>query len=460
MRLKIVFVTLVYDGMPFLRHHPTVFSKLKIPWEWHVVEGVAMLRHDTAWSLAQGGRIPPWAVKNSLSTDGTTEFLDGLKEKYPKKFFLYRKPQGKFWDGKIEMERAYLPALAEPCLLWEMSSDELWAPWQIEKIYGLFLENPHKNSAHFWCNFYIGPEAVISSRHGYSQDSNIEWHRVYRYQPGDAWLSHEPNVLIGRRPPWFRKVNVGSYCPFTHEETEAVGAVFDHFAYATREQVRFKETYYGYGGLLKKWSSLQRDVQYRSPRRLSQYFPWVHDHTTVSTPQAMGLKPLAREAGGKWYFRRHSKPALSALAGKQILLDGSWVAGAKLLLGQKVFGKVLDQWSRDGFARYIQVLESAGLEKTLPGLKIIRFSKLKYLSGPWAGFFLERICRRHRIDLMVLGSENKPLLTKYLNMQFHKRHRFSCKGRGTSTLHRFIPDASGIKSAKLFRRLFVDALMR
>jgi len=423
------------------------------------VEGLADLKQDTGWSVPRGGRLPYRDTGHTLSQDGSTEYLDHLSRILPSRVFVYRKPPGELWQGKVEMVRAPLQRCHDECLLWQVDVDEVWSSATIEKVIHLFQENPKKTSAFFWCNFFVGPNAVVSTRHGYAQNPTLEWLRVWRYRPGDFWASHEPPRLMRAR--WGRApVDVGRLCPLTHGETEAAGASFDHYAYATSNQVRFKEVYYGYRGLHQRWSRLQRDVRKRPPRPLAQYFPWVEDHTMVTTPEVMGLKPMARELRGKWNFRSSSRLAVSPLAGRQILLHENWMLAAEKGLGRARLLQVLKQWSKTGFSRYLRVLEGQKPGRAWLGLKSLRSSKARFFSGPLAGLFMERICRRHRIDLMVLGSENKPLLTKYLNMQFHKRHRFSCKGRGTSTLHRFIPDASGIKSAKLFRRLFVDALMR
>jgi len=59
--LPIHFFTIVLNGEPFIRHHIDEFAKLPFSWHWHIIEGVAELKHDTAWSVALGGRI----------TDGT-----------------------------------------------------------------------------------------------------------------------------------------------------------------------------------------------------------------------------------------------------------------------------------------------------------------------------------------------------------------------------------------------------
>jgi hypothetical protein len=52
--LPIHFFTIVLNGEPFIRYHEEVFRKLTVPWHWHVIEGVALLRHDTGWSVASG----------------------------------------------------------------------------------------------------------------------------------------------------------------------------------------------------------------------------------------------------------------------------------------------------------------------------------------------------------------------------------------------------------------------
>ena len=397
--LKTVFVTIVYNGMPFLRFLPEVFLKLKIPWEWHVVEGVALLRHDTAWSLAQGGKVPASAKKNSLSTDGTTQFLDRCKKEYPDKVFLHRKPGKEYWDGKIEMERSYIHMLTEPCVLWEISSDEVWAPWQIENVVRLFQENPRRSGAYFWCNFYVGSKAVVSSRNNYSQNPKVEWLRVYRYRPGDAWESHEPNVLVGKRTMFRKVVDVGAWRPFTHSETEAVGAVFDHYAYATRGQVRFKETYYGYRGATKGWDRLQRDVRKDRPLRLSDYFSWVQDGTSVSTPAAMGIRPIASCKNGRWTFTLQKKKPVSPPP--QLLIDGIAYQDPHHFGVYRVWNSLLQEWARTGFIRYVKVLDRA---KSFPDLAGVTRVGMR----PWSPkerfldrFRLRRLCIRHRADVFV-----------------------------------------------------------
>src|SRR5687767_5013444 len=50
--LPVHFFTIVLNGEPYVRHHVGQMKRLPFRWHWHVVEGVAELKHDTAWSLA------------------------------------------------------------------------------------------------------------------------------------------------------------------------------------------------------------------------------------------------------------------------------------------------------------------------------------------------------------------------------------------------------------------------
>jgi hypothetical protein len=124
--LPIHFFTIVLNGEPFIRYHEDVFRRLTVPWHWHVIEGVAALKHDTAWSVANGGHIPDGLHDRGRSNDGTTAYLDEVAQRFPANITIYRKPLGEFWDGKKEMVNAPLPGITEPCLLWQVDNDELW----------------------------------------------------------------------------------------------------------------------------------------------------------------------------------------------------------------------------------------------------------------------------------------------------------------------------------------------
>ena len=298
--LPVHFFTIVLNGQPFIRHHIDVFKKLPFQWYWHIVEGVAALKNDTAWSLQFGGRIENKFHRNGLSNDGTTEYLDSLAQENPGQIHIYRKPKGVFWDGKLEMVNAPLKNITEPCLLWQIDADELWTVEQVTTARQMFIDNPGKTAAYYFCHYFVGPDLITTTRDTYGNHSEYEWLRTWRYLPGDHWESHEPPRL--RRPSVSGPMkDIAALHPFSHAETEKQGLVFQHFAYATEAQVRFKENYFGYKGAVQGWKRLQR--QERFPVFLRNFFPWVTDETKVDRASALNLIPIAKkDPSGKWEF--------------------------------------------------------------------------------------------------------------------------------------------------------------
>jgi len=298
--LPMHFFTLVLNGRPFLEHHIKVFEQLPPPWHWHVIEGVAELNHDTAWSKKLGGQVTAALHRNGLSHDGTTEYLDELARKYPGNVTIYRKPAGAFWDGKLEMVNAPLARIQEPCLLWQIDSDELWTIDQLRAARDLFQAHPEKTAAFYSCHYFVGEKLVITTRNTYGNHADYEWIRTWRFTPGCRWAAHEPPRLCRPAGPG-RWVDLAGVNPFRQAETEAAGLTFQHFAYATPEQLQFKETYYGYAGALRQWRQLQNETAL--PVALKQHFSWVTDGAQVNTAESQGVVPLAtREASGAWRF--------------------------------------------------------------------------------------------------------------------------------------------------------------
>jgi hypothetical protein len=88
------------------------------------------------------------------------------------------------------------------------------------------------------------------------------------------WKTHAPPCLL-------REVELGDFQdvmtlhPFTQEETWKMGLVFDHLAYTTEEQLRFKEAYYGYQGATAAWKEM---LECSDPEIfVSHYFSWIQD---------------------------------------------------------------------------------------------------------------------------------------------------------------------------------------
>ena len=287
------FFTIVLNGQPYIRHHLEQLKKLPFDWHWHVIEGVADLKNDTAWSLRTGGHVPKKLHRFGRSIDGTTQYLDELASEMPHRVTVYRKQAGQLWQGKLEMVNAPIPRIAEAgseALLWQIDADELWTAEQLIAGRQMFLDQPEKTAARYWCRFFVGPNLAVATRSTYG-NAATEWLRTWRYRPGMQWMAHEPPVLaepIGNN----QARDVAVVNPFTQADAESKGLVFDHFAYARREQVQFKESYYGYADAVAKWEALQRASL---PAKLADYFHWVTDDAMVDRMEPSIAPPAEME---------------------------------------------------------------------------------------------------------------------------------------------------------------------
>lgn len=264
--LPIHFLTIALNGMPFLKLQWEILQTLDFDWCWHVVEGVAAHTNDTAWSIPNGGRIPPDFHCDGLSIDGTKEFLDHIAQLNPEKVRLYRRKG--FWDGKVEMCNRPLTAIGKEVLLWQLDCDEFWDAETIREVRYSFQSDKELMSAQFYCQFYVSPTHVLDNRGFYGNDPAQEWRRVWRFFPGDTWTAHEPPSLArnGTDLLAMKSLKVS--------DTWTRGWSFDHLAYVTAQQLRFKEQYYGYPAAEYGWRHLcavpeEHDV------RVGEFLRWV-----------------------------------------------------------------------------------------------------------------------------------------------------------------------------------------
>ncbi len=401
--LPVHFFTIVLNGEPFIRYHHDVFKALPFRWHWHVIEGAASLVQDTAWSVAAGGRLEDASHASGLSTDGTTGYLDGVAAADPDRVSVYRKPAGSLWNGKREMVSAPLPNIGEECLLWQVDADELWTADQISAVRRLFVEQPDRTAAYYWCDYFAAPEAVVATRYNYAADPDLEWLRTWRFQPGDRWLSHEPPRLV--RPRRLGVTELAKKRPFRHEETEEAGAVFQHFAYATEEQVRFKETYYGHSDALEGWRRLQAAVKAAGgPVRLGDFFPWVEDDTLVDDARRRHVLPLAEEReDGSWFFPDREARAQGETSGPKgtVVVDGVFFQHFQDTGIARVWRSYLRAWVKSGFARRVVFLDRGGVGPRIPGLPTRSVPTWRSDLSAVDALRLQRICDEEEAALFV-----------------------------------------------------------
>jgi ADP-heptose:LPS heptosyltransferase len=284
--LPVHFFTIVLNGMPFIERHIDELRKLPVPWHWHIVEGIAELMHDTKWSRSLGGRADASLHRNGLSIDGTTEYLDRLAAAEPDRITIYRPPRGESWQGKLAMVRAALVNIREECLLWEIDVDEFWSTEQIVRMQQRFLADPDRTAAFFLCHYFI-KNLVIATANTYGNNIDFEWLRVWHFKPGDFWASHEPPRLCRPLIGSDIAVDIAAINPFAHGETLNDDLVFRHFAYVVPEQLRFKETYYGYKNAVRQWEALPQG----GPVRLRDHLRWITDEATADDCEKYAIAP-------------------------------------------------------------------------------------------------------------------------------------------------------------------------
>lgn len=243
--MRVDILSVVCNGMPFIRHHLPVFQALKIPWHWHLYEGIA--RNPFA-----PGSITPDMHRNGLSVDGTTEYITDHLMWHPN-VTVHR--VGANWESLYLTARFQhmLSKVNEQTLAWEVDVDEYWTAAQIETMARMFDEQPAKTAAWFRCRLFVGPKRMLPrSDHGPGGRLSHEWKRAWRHRPGLVYAQHDPPTVLDENG-----ADVFAKNGFMHDETENAGLTFNHYAYVTEAQIRFKEQRYGFHGAMKEWKRLQ-----------------------------------------------------------------------------------------------------------------------------------------------------------------------------------------------------------
>lgn len=258
--MRLHFTTIVLNGMPWITLHYQQMVRLPFDWEWHISDGVCHPGHCTHCQI-----LPP-----GQSTDGTLEYLRMLS-RHDSRVKVWAKP---VWKGKIEAYNASLP-VREQVLLWQIDADELYTAQQFATVRNMFIAEQEKpldqrrNACRFFCDYFFGPDIRIITRGGFGNCS-YEWNRVWLIEPGMKFSQHEPPRITGLTERWIER-----------EETEAVGCVFVHMAYATRSQLELKAAYYDhkYRDAVANWEALQRNTVW--PTELHQFCKWVEPGVMV-----------------------------------------------------------------------------------------------------------------------------------------------------------------------------------
>lgn len=254
--MKRIAFTIVLNGMPYIKQQMEIIPKFFD--KWYIVEGATKPILDTSWCRPIHSKF---YSERFLSVDGTTEFLDNINIE---KIHIIRK--NGLWDGKVEMCNSFSFDM-QNCILMQFDVDEIWD----EKVLSEVLEYAEIDlSVHgmlFPCNYYVGPN-IYTDTYGCYGNYAVDWQRLWKLTKPTRWISHEPPRIHG--------CNLFTTQHFARER----GWVFDHYAYATPEQARFKENFYGYVNALENWHKLQNNTSF--PCKLRDYFHWVPDDSIVN----------------------------------------------------------------------------------------------------------------------------------------------------------------------------------
>ncbi|MBH8556283.1 FkbM family methyltransferase [Nostocaceae cyanobacterium CENA357] len=419
-RVPIHFFTIVLNGQPFIQYHIEVFKQLPFKWHWHIVEGVADFKHESIMFFQNGGCITDEVHNQGFSNDGTKEYLDELAKLYPENITVYRKSEGIFWDGHLEMVNAPLTNIHEECLLWQVDVDELWTLKQLCAAREMFINQPDKTAAFYWCWYFVGENLVISTRHCYAQNPKQEWLRTWKFKPGLVWACHSPPILV--EPlldnQW---IDIARINPFLHKETEKENLVFQHFSYVLAKQVRFKELYYGYKDGVSQWTALQQYNKF--PVLLGQFLGWVKDNTQVDTATSMGIVPIAQRelSSNNWKFLQLDEVKEKITHIKKstltIVIDGVFFQLYQTGIA-RVWKSLLEEWSNNGFAKHIVVLDRAGTAPKIPGIRYRTVEHYDYKNTNLDREMLQQVCDEEGVDLFISSYYTTPTTTPSVFMAY------------------------------------------
>jgi len=209
------------------------------------------------------------------SPDGTAECLDKLAACDPR-VIVKHQPD---WDGIISMNNACLPDY--PCLLMQMSIDEVWPVEAVDSAIRLFEAHPEKTAASVYCKLWMGQEIMVEERHWFGNECEENFRVLWRYEPGMTIVSYEPPLLSG------------NHTYFSRQEMWDNGVFFNHFQFVGEKQAKQKEEYYSQSnfglakmhvGIVDRWKALQTRENFPSP--INDVFPWAPQPTmAVKVPR-------------------------------------------------------------------------------------------------------------------------------------------------------------------------------
>lgn len=199
-----------------------------------------------------------------------------------------------------------------------------------------------------------------------------------------------------------------------HKETEKLGLVFQHFAYATAKQLRFKEQYYGYSNATYEWQTLQEATTF--PVLLREYLSWVRDETRVDNAEKLGIVPIAQKelSSNNWRFLQPNEIQQQIAQIEKpkplIIVDGVFFQLYQTGIA-RVWKSLLEEWVNNGFAKHIVVLDRGGTAPIIPGIRYRTISYHDYDNIDSDRSMLQQVCDEEGADLFISSYHTTPTTT-------------------------------------------------
>tara|TARA_R110002074_G_scaffold402324_1_gene607087 strand:- start:155092 stop:155871 length:780 start_codon:yes stop_codon:yes gene_type:complete len=214
-----VAISIVLNGAHHLERQAKEYCLDTYVDKWIIVHGASKNVHCTAWCK----EIPDKYHKKGKSVDATNRLLLGLKNSHDNIIVVEKDGM---WEGKVEMFNAALEHVTEDCWLWQIDIDEYWEKAQMEGAEKV-LENLGADVGAFTCDYLLSDDIIV--RGAWGESIQHGYRRLWKYQPGRKFLSHEPPKIEGEK----------TQCPMH------LLPRFKHLSYYDYADVKFKAAWYG-----------------------------------------------------------------------------------------------------------------------------------------------------------------------------------------------------------------------
>ena len=199
--------------------------------KWIIVHGASKNTKCTSWCKEMTSKYH----SNGKSVDASARMLQLYKNKYHNIEVIEKEG---LWDGKVDMFNAALEHVTEDCWLWQIDIDEYWNKAQMDGAEAV-LDNVGADVGTFACDYLLSDDIIVRGTWGESIQHG--YRRLWKYEPGRKFLSHEPPIIEKEK----------TQCP-THLLPR-----FKHLSYYYYSDVKFKAAWYGnHENIFEGWQDI------------------------------------------------------------------------------------------------------------------------------------------------------------------------------------------------------------